>query len=199
MDQRLLGLKNWGRAMDSYVFMLYEFILEIKPKNVLEIGTQYGQSTKTMLMALKENKVGKLVSIDHKSRYDILDADFPDVKDLWTFIKSSSHEPVALQKAKEALPEGELYDVLFLDGDHKMPGVGQDFNDYSTLVKPGGIILMHDVTNCNEDVKDFWPKITWEKFCLDWGKSRNHVIPGFGLVRKPQEVSNEKESDSSSS
>lgn len=185
MDQRLVKLKNWGRAMDSYLFMLYEFVLEIKPKNVLEIGTQRGQSTKGMLLALEANKLGKLVSIDHKTRYDILDYEFPDLKPRWTCIKGSSHDATTFQAAKDALSEGEMYDILFLDGDHKMPGVGQDFNEYSQLVRPGGIILMHDVTNRNEDVKDFWPQIAWEKFCIDWGKSRNHVIPGFGIVRKP--------------
>ena len=188
MDARMKQQKDYPRAMQSYVYMLYEFILELRPKNVLEIGVQNGQSTKTMLMAMNELKSGRLVSIDHKRRQTILDADYPDLAGYWHFIQGSSHDPLSLQAAKDALPEGELYDVFFIDGDHKYPGVKQDFYEYTPLVKPGGIILLHDIINQNEGVKDLWAEITWEKFGIDWGRARNHVIPGFGIVRKPLNI-----------
>jgi len=53
IDSRLENLKNWKRAMRSYVFTLHELVFEIKPEYVLEIGTQLGQSTKSMLLAMK--------------------------------------------------------------------------------------------------------------------------------------------------
>lgn len=185
IDPRLEFEKNRPRAMQSYVMMIFEFILETKPKMVLEIGVQRGQSTKTMLMAMKAIRHGKLVSIDHKARFGLLDGDYEDLKPYWQFIRGNSHVQETFDQAKAALPEGELYDILFLDGDHKMPGVGQDFDQYSELVKPGGLILMHDITNKNEDVKDVWANIIWDKFALDWGRAGGGVTPGFGLVRKP--------------
>ncbi len=36
------------------------------------------------------------------------------------------------------------YDVLFIDGDHTYEGVHLDHANYSTMVKPGGIIAFHD-------------------------------------------------------
>jgi predicted O-methyltransferase YrrM len=186
MDIRIEQQKNYPRAMQSYVYMLYEFIYELKPKNVLEIGVQNGQSTKTMLLALNDSQAGKLVSIDHKDRSTILDQEYPDLKPRWDFIRGDSHSTESFESAKNALPEGELYDVFFIDGDHKMPGCGQDFFQYSELVKPGGLIMLHDIVNANEDVKDLWEQITWEKFAIDWGRSRRSIIPGFGLVKKPK-------------
>ena len=187
IDKRLEQQKSYPRAMQSYVLMLYEFVLERRPDKVLEIGVQNGQSTKTILMALKRIGKGKLVSIDHKRRHGILDEEYPDLKEYWHFIQGSSHSPESLQAAKDALEEGELYDMFFIDGDHKMPGVKQDFDEYSELVKPGGIILLHDITNQNEDVHELWDQITWDKFAINWGRARNHVTPGFGIVRKPLE------------
>jgi len=185
IDPRLDKQKCINRAMQSYVLMMYEFVLELNPKNVLEIGAQRGQSTKTMLMALKMLGSGKLVSIDIKNCSNILGEGFEDLKPYWHFIKGSSHDAETFQKAKDALKAEEFYDMMFIDGDHKMPGVGQDFYEYSKLIKPGGIIMLHDVTNKNEDVKELWKEITWDKFVIDWGRCRSNVTPGFGIVRKP--------------
>lgn len=185
MDTRMEQQKNYPRAMQSYVYMLYEFVLEYKPKKMLEVGVQNGQSTKTILMAMNENKFGTLVSIDHKRRHSILDADYPDLKQYWHFIQGNTHSPESLQSAKDALEKDEFYDMFFIDAGHKYPDIKQDWNDYVPLVKPGGIIMLHDTTNQNEGIKDFWTEITWEKFNITWGRARNSVIPGFGLVRKP--------------
>jgi len=187
MDKRLETLKKLNRAMQSYTLMLYEIILESRPERVLEIGTQRGQSTKTMLLAMKKNNLGVLISIDHKSRHDIMDAEYPDVKPYWRFIKGSSHDSETLKAAKDAFEDDKLYDLLFIDGDHKMPGIQQDWDDYVPLVKPGGVIIMHDICNANEEVSVAWNNIPkdWEKFAFNWGKAQNSIIPGLGIVRKP--------------
>ncbi len=187
MNERLESLKNWKRGMRSYVLTLYEIILETRPEFVFETGTQRGQSTKTILLAMKENNFGKLISVDHKSRYDILDYEYPDLKEYWNFIKGSSHDAKTLQAVKETLPEGKLFDVFFVDGDHSYEGVKADFNDYYPLIKKGGLIIMHDVCNANAGVKDFWPEIKDDKFLFNWGKAQNSIIPGLGLVRKSLE------------
>lgn len=188
MDKRLTDLKNWERAMISYVLILYEFVLEIRPKRVLEIGVQGGQSTKSMLLAMAKNDLGILTSIDHKRRQELLDGEYPDVKKYWNFIRGDSHSPETLEAVKEVLGDDEYYDILFIDGDHTYEGVKKDFMTYRDLVKPGGLILMHDTVNRNEGVKEFWKEITWEKFNLDWGRTRKaRIIPGLGIVRKPYE------------
>ena len=185
MDSRLNGLKQYPRAMKPYVLTLYEIIRENKPEKVLEIGVQNGISTKTILTAMGANGNGKLISVDHKHRETILDADFSDLKDRWKLIVGNSHDQNTITEVVESLSEEEKFDILFIDGDHKMPGIQQDWEAYTPLVKSGGIILMHDIINPNEEVSQVWDKITWEKFAFTWGLARNRIPVGFGIVRKP--------------
>jgi len=188
MDKRLEGIKQYPRAMRFYVLMMYEIIRESKPTKVLEIGVQNAQSSKTMLMAMGLNNHGTLVSIDHKNRSEVLDAEFSDLKERWKFIKGDSHAPESVQAAKDHLEEGELYDMLFIDGDHSYEGAKQDFVEYSELVKPGGVVMLHDTVNTDQGVNKLWAEIDWpEKFNLDWGnaRARANLIVGFGLTRKP--------------
>jgi predicted O-methyltransferase YrrM len=61
--------------------------------------------------------------------------------------------------------------LLFIDGDHTYAGVSQDFKVYGSLVRPGGLIALHDIappglvtpqTSCLDggDVPQFWQEIT---------------------------------------
>lgn len=180
IDNRLEKVKLVPRAMRSYVMTLYELICEIRPENVLEIGVQRGQSTKAILLAMAMIRHGHLTSVDHKDRSGLLnDIEHKDLEPYWTFVHGNSH----LEETKNQVLKG--YDILFLDGDHKYDGVKQDWNDYMPMVVPGGLVLMHDVTNKNEGVKDLWAEIKYEKFAFNWGRAGGGVIPGFGFVRKP--------------
>ena len=38
-------------------------------------------------------------------------------------------------------------DLLFLDGDHSYQAVKQDFVDWATKIRPGGLLAMHDVVH----------------------------------------------------
>lgn len=188
-DPRLFWLKNFPRATRSYILTLYEFVLEFKPENVLETGTQNGISSRTILLAMKENDKGKLVTVDRKDRSTILDDEFMDVKDRCKFVAGDSHSPETLQKVKNELGEDKLFDMFFIDGDHSYEGSKADFYDYLPMIKPGGIILMHDTVNTDAGVSRLWEEIPFEKFNVNWGWSRRRgLIPGFGICRKPLEI-----------
>ena len=192
MEPTLESVKSYPRAMHFYVYMLHEFVLERKCNKVLEIGVLTGQSTRSILLALDKNKSGKLVSIDHKNRSDILDLKFSEYKKYWKFIQGSSHLPEILQAAKDELEEDELYDVLLIDGDHTYEGAKQDWEDYMPLVKQGGVIFLHDTVNRNEGVNKLWDEIDFpEKFNCDWGLARvsHDLVVGMGIVKKPLEWS----------
>jgi len=195
LDPRLEGIKAYPRAMRFYVLTLHEIILESNPSKVLEIGTQNGQSTKAILTALAKNGRGKLISLDHKNRSGILDVEYEDLKPYWHFIQGNTHLPETFEAAKDAL-EGELFDVIFIDGDHKYEGAKQDFVEYTKLLKPGGVAILHDTINKNEGVNRVWAEIDWpEKFNYDWGvaRGRDNLIVGFGLTRKPYDKVLEQE------
>lgn len=44
-----------------------------------------------------------------------------------------------------ARPDAPLIDLLFIDGDHRYAGVKRDILQWGQLVKPGGIMALHDV------------------------------------------------------
>lgn len=77
-------------------------------------------------------------------------------------------------------------DVLVLDGDHSEAGVRADLADYGPLVRPGGLILLHDIRSAERDdvpveVARVWPDLaarhlTEEITNPDGG-------PGWGLIR----------------
>ena len=187
MDKRLKEIKQIKGAMHSYIYLIYEFVLEARWNKVLEIGVYRGHSTRAILLAMSKNKKGTLVSIDILNRDKLLKKwrSYDDLQKHWKFICGDTGLEPTFIAAESELEAGEMYDMLFIDGDHRYERVKHDFNKYSELVKPGGVILIHDVTNRRFGVKEFWPEITWDKFIIDWGFFGNNVIPGLGLVKKP--------------
>ncbi len=101
------------------------------------------------------------------------------------FIRSDSH----LASTKENLQShlsGKL-DLLFIDGDHSLHGVAQDFVMYAPLVKPGGLIIFHDILEHNQvsscKVASFWNQL--KALGSELGKATELVDPndqnGFGV------------------
>lgn len=101
-------------------------------------------------------------------------------------IIGDSHDPLTLTAAKHYFCG--TYGMLFLDGDHSARGVQQDVDDYSPLVRPGGLVVFHDIVDTphmrshGHGVCDVWQALPGEKteFLLGdapWG--------GIGVWRKP--------------
>jgi len=80
-------------------------------------------------------------------------------------LRADSHNPKTLELVKTA-SDHRMIDFLFIDGDHTYEGVKRDFNMYSSLVKEGGIIALHDIvehppeTGCK--VNKFWNEIKYD-------------------------------------
>ena len=59
-------------------------------------------------------------------------------------VRGDSHSAESEQQIRRLL-EGKPLDLLLVDGDHTYEGVKQDVADYGPLVRPGGIIALHDI------------------------------------------------------
>jgi cephalosporin hydroxylase len=100
-----------------------------------------------------------------------------------TILLGDSRDPASLAWLTERLA-GRGIDVLHIDGDHSYAGVAADVRAYGPLVRPGGLLLIHDVCNDRDarvDVPRFW---------AEWSPGRDaRVIAagpmplGFGVVR----------------
>jgi len=143
-------------------------------KNMLEIGSEAGGTLWAFCQVT--NPDGLKISLDLPTglsgswKYATPQANEERVKLFSTFAKESccingdSHTENSLLGVKYAL-KGELLDFLFIDGDHSESGVRQDWEMYSPLVKPGGLVAFHDIKDSAYHdhhacfVHHFWQKL----------------------------------------
>ena len=162
------------------------------PEVVVEIGTAQGG----MLFALAQVAADDalLVSIDlpggdrdetsEDDKYGARDTDkmasYVKKGQTVEFLQADSHSPATrgcLERILES--RGAEIDVLFIDGDHAYDGVKRDFEIYSPMVGPQGVVAFHDiVTHANHrgsEVDRLWSEIkndhSFREFKApgDWG------------------------------
>jgi predicted O-methyltransferase YrrM len=78
-------------------------------------------------------------------------------------VRADSHQNATLELAKRLL-DGNAADFLFIDADHTESGVRKDYAMYSPLVRPGGLILFHDIAiqNVEYGVRKLWRELAAE-------------------------------------
>lgn len=145
---------------------------------VLEIGVRGGVSTSAFLLGLEEAGYGHLYSVDIDAQCAVL-FEHPQ----WTFIHASSRD---VTKVLMDLPL--WVDVLFVDGDHSFEGVLHDLETYSKIVRPGGLILAHDVWQMRpapwiEGVRPAFMKFVSE---TGWDYEIVEKSWGLGIIKKPE-------------
>jgi predicted O-methyltransferase YrrM len=152
-------------------------------KNVLEIGTDVGNTTSALLAGV-EKSGGHLWSVDINPDCKVVYEGHPQ----WTFINRAS-DPDILTKIF-GTPEhnmGKYFDLIYIDGDHSYQGVKRDLETAFALVKPSGYILMHDVL-ANTPPEDF-PGVrrAFDEIVVDGTKViRKYIRPnsyGLGVIQ----------------
>jgi predicted O-methyltransferase YrrM len=141
----------------------------LRPKALLEIGTCNG-GTLFVLSRLADPSAS-VFSIDlpggrFGGGYQLLRVPFlrrmKKSKQQLHLLRADSHKPETRLILAHALQDAQL-DLLFIDGDHTYDGVRRDFEMYSGLVRPGGIIAFHDIVQGQEElvgeVQRFWNEI----------------------------------------
>lgn len=178
----------------SEITEFVDILMNLKPKNIMEIGTQWGATFFIWCNIAEGMKISmdmsdgihgglpkKICSDRNKSFYN-------------SFMNShmfemDSHLPEAKSTIK-ALLRDDMLDFLFIDGDHTYEGVGLDFSMYKEFVRPGGIIAFHDINPMEFDpscgVHKFWNKLSgYQKHeinhKLSWSKE-NPVMGGIGYI-----------------
>lgn len=100
-------------------------------------------------------------------------------------LREDSHAAPTLEKIRGLLG-GRGLDVLFIDGDHSYEGVKEDYEMYSTLISPGGIIAFHDIVPGPEinvgGVPRFWKEIKQSRRAIEFVKDWNQRGWGIGVL-----------------
>jgi predicted O-methyltransferase YrrM len=148
-------------------------VCQMRPKVIVELGCDYGFST----IAFARPGIGTVYGIDRfagRSERNAFEACRAN-------IAASGATNIELIKAdfrvvaqSWSLP----IDLLHIDGNHTYEDVRLDFNQWSTHVRDGGVILVHDTRSFPLDVGRFFKEITWPKFEFEYAN-------GLGVVLKP--------------
>jgi hypothetical protein len=67
------------------------------------------------------------------------------------------------------------FDVLHIDGDHSYAGARADFADYAPLVRPGGLVLLHDVANAGDAPGVM---LAWQEISEQYGDAAELISTG---------------------
>ncbi len=178
----------------SEILGLLKKIKEIKPSNILEIGTANGGTLFLFTRVATQN--ARIMSIDLPGGE--FGGGYPGWKSSFyksfalsnqeiILLRADSHDDKTLNQIKDLAGENSL-DFLFIDGDHTYEGVKKDFEMYIHLVKPGGIIAFHDIVphppESGREISRFWENIKsgyhYEEVVKDW----NQGWAGIGIIRK---------------
>jgi len=126
-------------------------VQRLRPAVVVEIGTHKG-GTLVCWSALC-GPGAHIVSIDmicEESGLGTRDEDLARVRarlppgQRLSAITADSHDAATLARLHDLLG-GTAIDLLWIDADHSYAGVKQDVEMYAPLVRPGGLIALHDI------------------------------------------------------
>ena len=171
---------------------LAKIVAEFRPRTVLEIGTARGGTLFLWTRAAAEDAT--IVSIDlpgglfgggYPLLKSILYRSFRNNKQFIVLLRRDSHDRETLERVKSIFSRKSI-DFLFIDGDHRYEGVKKDYEMYSPLVRPGGIIAFHDIVpgpiELVGGVPRFWselkeklPRGNYLEIVRDWNQG------GYGI------------------
>lgn len=175
VSQALAVGYSWGMYQhEREIRELADIVSKHQVRTVVEIGVHRG-GTSAMWCQLVGPE-GLVVGVDlpdgHWGGIGVPGADIRDAHLVAQFpwyrpVRGNSHEPSTLEAVVTALL-GRKVDLLFIDGDHSLKGVHQDFDMYSKLVRERGLVAFHDVIDTERHRKDgvevpeFWQSmVAW--------------------------------------
>jgi cephalosporin hydroxylase len=148
--------KGWFADMKAWQVRsefenMVKLVQEANPARIMEIGTAKGAT----LLPWCRIASKQVISVDLEG--GIHGGGYPPIKqglyreftngrpEVRLDLFQENSQIMATRQKVEAVLGGEKLDVLFIDGDHSYIGVKADFDLWSPLVRPGGIVLFHDI------------------------------------------------------
>jgi cephalosporin hydroxylase len=117
---------------------LLAIVEDMMPARILEIGSWEGGTLWHWLQIATEH----VVAVDDRmSAPHLWDAWAAESSASLTLLQGRSQDPAVVGRAARLCP----YDLVFIDGDHTFDAVLADWDNYSTMVAPGGIVALHDI------------------------------------------------------
>jgi predicted O-methyltransferase YrrM len=179
---------------------LLEEVALVRPETMLEIGTAKGGSLLAFAQLCAPDAHIVSVDLPHgpfgggypKWKVPLYKA-FARPSQRLDLVRGDSHSASTFEHVQSLLGSRKL-DFLFIDGDHAYEGVKSDFETYTSLMRPGGVVAMHDIAaphpdrpilngNNPGDVPRFWADLTSERPGEAIVDPEGHGCFGIGLIR----------------
>lgn len=183
-EPRLYGVGAWT----SHLHFAYDLVAVLKPAVLVELGVDRGESYFAFCQSAAENFTGtRCFGVDtwrgdqHAGDYD--ETTFAQVAE-HNRANYESFSTLLRSEFDDALPkfEPESIDVLHLDGLHTEAAVRHDVGLWLPQMRPGGILLLHDV---GVRSKGFGVWKVWNEL-KEQGRSWTFPDgPGLGVWQKP--------------
>lgn len=125
---------------------LLERVRALQPRRVCEVGTSAAGTLYLLTRVSAPDALIVSVDISIPLHTRGLRARLAGPRQRLVSLEGDSHADETVSRL-ERLLDGEPLDFLFIDGDHSYDGVRADFERYGRLVRPGGLIALHDVND----------------------------------------------------
>lgn len=135
---RLYRSYHHVQEIEEFRWLISE-VEKLKPQAILEIGVHHGGSLKFWEAILPPG--GLLVGVDYQPQ---LDWDVAESDRRIFIVRGRSERGETVMRVREILAGGSV-DFAFLDGSHEYDVVKEDFENYSPMVREGGIVAIHDI------------------------------------------------------
>ena len=146
LNQRKAATKPFEQPQlnqDPWEFnRMCEEVKELRPRYVMEIGCFQGGSLRGWIENAHPEAEILALSNDITKEKEQLWRGFLAPGQKLHCLKELSQAPTTRRKVAEIMP---VIDFLFIDGGHKFDVVHFDYDTYGRLVRPGGIIALHDI------------------------------------------------------
>ena len=152
----------------SELMSLLGMLRVFRPGLIMEIGTHKGGTLFCWPHLATEDAT--IISLDLPNGPFGGGYDEQDIARFQTFLKhkqsliclrEDSHLPETFNTVVRVLNSRKI-NFLFIDGDHTYGGVKADFEDYSPLVRAGGLIAFHDIKP-NPYMPDSQVHVFWQE------------------------------------
>lgn len=178
------GLGAWT----EHIFFAYDLVAQLRPRLLVELGTDRGESYFAFCQSARENGTGtRCFAVDHwqgdphTGTYD--EATFIDV-DAHNRAHYAAFSTLLRTSFDEALEHftPESIDLLHIDGHHAEEAVRHDVEGWLPKLRPGGILLLHDIAVRG---RGFGVWKVWAEMTTRGRSFAFSAPPGLGIWEKP--------------
>lgn len=136
---------NLTRISPSQGMWFYDQCCSLKPSATLEVGFAYGFSAVFFLAAIAANKTGHHTAIDPFERSAWHGIGLAIVRLIRAESSFQLIEERSDRAATDLARQNSRFDIIFIDGNHRLDDVLVDFYLYAPLCKIEGLIIFDDM------------------------------------------------------